>query len=123
MISVHSRFRYAGPPKFGGALRPSDEVLHLVSDAGTEAAQRAELRRFVADARLPRSLLSNPHFARPGHPHLDVWGRPARQVARALARVRQGATGMAWMERSPCMGPAGGILRKSAHIDLHTWRA
>ena len=81
---LHSRFRYGGPPKFGGVLRPGDEVLHLVSDAGTEAAQRAELRALVVEAGLPRSLLNNPHYLKPGRPHLDVWGKPARKVERVL---------------------------------------
>lgn len=84
MVLVHSAFRYGGPPKFGGVLRPGDEVLHLVSDAGTEVAQREELRAFVVDAGLPRSLLNNPHFLGPGRPHLDVWGKPARKASRLL---------------------------------------
>ena len=84
MVILHSRFRYAGPPKFGGRLRPDNEVLHLVSDAPGEGAQRAELRRFVVAAGLPRSLLNNPHFLGPGRPHLDVWGKPARKAARLL---------------------------------------
>ena len=44
VVILHSRFRYGGPPKFGGVLRPGDEVLHLVSDAGTEAAGRSSER-------------------------------------------------------------------------------
>jgi len=88
MIRLHSSFRYGGPPKFRGALRPGDEVLHLVSDAATQAAQRAELRAFVASAGLPRSLLNNPHFAGPGRPHLDVWGKPARKAVRLLGPCR-----------------------------------
>lgn len=84
MIVIHSKFRYRGPPKFGGVLQPGDEVLHLVSDAATENAQRTELRGFVITARLPRSLLNNPHFLKPGRPHLDVWGRPAEKTMRLL---------------------------------------
>ena len=84
MIHVHSKIRYAGPPKFGGVLQPGDEVTHLVSDADGADAQRAELREFVAAAGLPRSLLNNPHFVAPGRPHLDVWGKPARKAARLL---------------------------------------
>jgi len=65
-------------------LQPGDEVLHLVSDAGTIETQQTELREFVAVAGLPRSLLNNPHLVGPGRPHLDVWGKPARKAARAL---------------------------------------
>ena len=106
MLRVHSRFRYAGPPRFGGALRPGDEVLHLVSDAQTAQAQRAELRRFVAVAGLPRSLLGNPHFLGSGRPHLDVWGRPARKAARALAQGAPGPVGIAALGRNVRNGPA-----------------
>ncbi len=90
MIVIHSKFRYRGPPKFGGVLQPGDEVLHLVSDAATTDAQLAELRDFVTAARLPRSLLNNPHFLKPGRPHLDVWGRPAEKAMRLLASRRRG---------------------------------
>jgi hypothetical protein len=90
MVLLHSKVRYAGPPKFGGVLCPGDEILHLVSDAGTQAAQRAELRAFVVEAGLPRSLLNNPHFVGPGRPHLDVWGRPARKAMRLLEVASKG---------------------------------
>jgi hypothetical protein len=89
VIVIHSKFRYRGPPKFGGVLQPGDKVLHLVSDAATENAQRAELRAFVVTARLPRSLLNNPHFLKPGRPHLDVWGRPAEKAMRLLATTKR----------------------------------
>jgi len=90
VVILRSRFRYTGPPKLGGRLRAGDEVLHLVSDAGAEAEQRAELQAFVADAGLPRSLLNNPHLLKPGRPHLDVWGGPARKALRRLAAGRGG---------------------------------
>ena len=90
MVLVHSEFRYAGPPRFGGRLRPGDEVLHLVSDAPTEDAQRAELRRFVVAVGLPRSLLKNPHLCKQGRPHLDVWGNPARKVRRLIQASGEG---------------------------------
>ena len=93
MIVIHSKFHYQGPPKFGGVLQTGDEVLHLVSDAATENAQRAELRAFVVTARLPRSLLNNPHFLKPGRPHLDVWGRPAKRALRRLAAKAERARG------------------------------
>jgi hypothetical protein len=99
-VILHSRFRYAGPPKFAGRLRSGDEVLHLVSDAGTEAAQRAELRAFVADAGLPCSLLKNPHFLGPGRPHLDVCGSPARKAARFLGSGEQGRPDVAALGRT-----------------------
>lgn len=90
MLVIHNRFRYQGRPKFGGVLQPGDEVLHLVSDAGTEDTQRSELREFVVLARLPRSLLNNPHFLKPGRPHLDVWGGPAKKTARLLEAAGSG---------------------------------
>ena len=111
MVFVHSKLRYAGPPRFGGVLRPGDEVLHLVSDARTEAAQRAELGAFVGDAELPRSLLNNPHFAGPGRPHLDVWGEPAGRVLRLLA---------AGADRGGGRGRTG--RRSRAYMPLHSRR-
>ena len=90
MVRVHNRFRYLGRPRFGGVLQPGDDVLHLVSDAGTEDAQRAELCELVVRARLPRSLLNNPHLLKPGRPHLDVWGRPAKKTMRLLEATEHG---------------------------------
>ena len=90
MIVIHSTLRYRDRPKFGGVLQPGDEVLHLVSDAPTEEAQRAELRRFVVAAGLPRSLLGNPHLRKRGRPHLDVWGNPARKVRRLIPAAGEG---------------------------------
>lgn len=125
MIVIHSRFRYQGRPKFGGVLQPGDEVLHLVSDAGTEDAQRAELREFVGRARLPRSLLNNPHFLKPGRPHLDVWGRPAKKTVRLLEAVGSGRP------ESPESAPLGGrktvpqvepSSQNQGIFDLHTGR-
>ena len=119
MIVIHSKFRYRGPPKFGGVLQPGDEVLHLLSDAATAETQRAELREFVASARLPRSLLNNAHFLRPGRPHLDVWGRPARRAARTLAEGgsrRAGAAAFGRTERlvsaRQSLGPERGRPRE-----------
>ena len=90
VVRVHNRFRYLGRPRFGGVLQPGDDVLHLVSDAGTEDAQRADLCEFVVRARLPRSLLNNPHLLKPGRPHLDVWGRPAKKTMRLLEATEHG---------------------------------
>lgn len=76
MIVIHSRFRYQGRPKFGGVLQPGDEG---------KRRKAAEGR-----ARLPRSLLNNQHFLKPGRPHLDVWGRPAKKTMRLLDATEHG---------------------------------
>ena len=83
MIRVHSKLTYRGKSMFGGMLREGDVIRHLVSDAETDDKKREELRKFVRTARLPKSLLNNPHLEK-NPPHLDAWGFPGEKAERAI---------------------------------------
>lgn len=75
MILLHSTVK-AWRNRFGGRLKEGEKVYHFISNLPDPDGQRRELIDFVLEAKLPASLLSNPHLTKSRRPHLDIWGKP-----------------------------------------------